>query len=168
MHDILPQKNQEELIQKRFQRKIEAEKSLNFLDALFHELPELEMYLVGGIVRDTLISEDVKSKDYDFIARGVEPKRLQEALGKLGKVIVAGKRFGVIKFYPKGSTLQEPIDIAYPRTEHSTGAGGKRTFKVQSNHLMKVEDDLSRRDLTFNAIAWDIKRQNAGNIKVFG
>lgn len=142
----------------RFAKKLEDEASLGFMTRLFEELPEPEFYLVGGMVRDTIIKHPT-SKDYDFIARGVPMKKLVAVLQKMGQVDFVGRNFGVIKFTPEGSTLREPIDIALPRTEIAQGTGGYRDVEAKSDHTLNIEDDLSRRDLTINAIAWDTRKQ---------
>ena len=147
-------KTDPELI-KRFETKLKNESNLEFTSRLFQELPELEFYLVGGMVRDTILKHPT-SKDYDFIARGVEMKKLVAVLQKMGRVDFVGRNFGVIKFTPTGSTLREPIDIALPRTELPVGTGGYRDVEAKSDHTLPIEEDLSRRDLTINAIAWNM------------
>ena len=119
--------------------------------------PAAKIYLVGGIVRDTLIGEHVKSKDYDFIICGVPHQELEAAMTKLGQWTFAGKNFGVYKFRPYNFTLKHEFDIALPRTEKARGTGRRADVDVQSDHTMKVEDDLGRRDLTINAMAWDLR-----------
>ncbi|MBU1131691.1 HD domain-containing protein [Patescibacteria group bacterium] len=152
-----PQPNKE-LIQ-RFEKKLKDEKGLLFLDSLFADLPELEMYLVGGMVRDVIVRHPT-SKDYDFVARNIPLKQLISSLKKYGSVDLEGKNFAVIKFYPKNKLLKEAVDIAIPRTEISKGTGAYRDVNAQADHTLPVNEDLSRRDLTINAIAWDMKNKN--------
>ena len=141
----------------QFSKKIEKEPFLRFIPKLLKEFPESEIYLVGGAVRDALLKKQ-EIKDFDFVVRGVKPIMLKKFLEKLGDVNLVGRNFGVYKFYPKGYKLEEAIDIALPRTEHSLGTGGGyRDFKVQSDYKMTIEDDLSRRDFTINALALDIQ-----------
>jgi len=141
----------------RFAKKIESETSLGFLDKLFKELPELEFYLVGGMVRDTIIKHPT-SKDYDFIARGVNWDELVHALQKFGRVDMAGRNYGVIKFNPENSTLREAIDIALPRVEFAEGTGGYHDIDAQADPNLTIAEDLSRRDLTINAMSWDVRQ----------
>jgi len=142
----------------RFAKKFEAEAGLKFIEKLFAELPQLEMFLVGGMVRDTVIQHPT-SKDYDFIARGVAFPQLLESLKQYGHVDLVGKNFAVIKFIPFDWPYKQPIDIALPRTEVAGGSGASRDVSAQADPTLPIEADLSRRDLTMNAIAWDLKRE---------
>jgi poly(A) polymerase len=131
---------------------------LKFIRKLFKQFPESEIYLVGGAVRDALLGIK-EQKDYDFVVRNIKPSDLNKFLEKEGKVNLVGKNFGVYKFYPKGKKLEEAIDVALPRTEHSLDfSGGYRDFEVQSNYKMDIKKDLSRRDFTINALAYDLKK----------
>lgn len=127
----------------------------SFVTEIKKRYPTARMYLVGGIVRDILI--DRESKDYDFVVCGVAAKDLEKLLSKSGDVNLVGKSFGVFKFRPKETTLDEDIDIALPRTEHAHGTGGYRDFNVQSDASLPIEKDLERRDFTMNAMALDLE-----------
>lgn len=136
----------------------QARSSFPFLAALEARFPAGEIYLVGGAVRDLLLGRD--TKDYDFLIRGIPAEELKEFLQRYGKVNWVGRSFGVYKFMPEGLGLEEPIDIALPRTERSfMKGGGRRDFEVQSDPALPVEDDLRRRDFTVNAIAADLRRR---------
>ncbi|MFA5134877.1 MAG: HDIG domain-containing metalloprotein [Patescibacteria group bacterium] len=132
-------------------------KELSFIPKLLKRLPRAELFLVGGIIRDTAVKRP--SKDFDFVIRNVGAAKLQSELKKLGWVDLVGKRFGVFKFIPQGLTLPEPIDLALPRTEHALLTGGYRDFDVQSDPKLPIEQDLMRRDFTINAMAYDIREQ---------
>lgn len=152
-----PNPDQNHELENRFTKKLGAEPSLNFVSSLQEQLPELELYLVGGMVRDIIIDHPAP-KDYDFIARGVEPTTLIKELKKLGKCDLTGRNFGVIKFRPNDADMavDEFIDIAFPRLETAEGTGGYRDFNTQIDHNLPIEQDLARRDLTMNALAWDL------------
>ena len=113
-----------------------------------------KIFSVGGAVRDKFLGKD--SKDLDILVTGIPEETLINRLQKYGKAGKHGKAFGVIKFKPTGADpTEEPIDIALPRTEVSTGAGHKN-FEVKVDPTLSVEDDLRRRDFTINAMATDI------------
>jgi tRNA nucleotidyltransferase (CCA-adding enzyme) len=99
----------------------------------------LKIYLVGGAVRDKLLSLPVKERDWVVV--GATP----EEMLKLGYKPV-GKDFPVF-LHPK--TYEE---YALARTERKTGKGYKG-FKFYADPSVTLEDDLKRRDLTINAMA---------------
>lgn len=139
-----------------FHRRIDADPQFQFLRELRQEFPDAESYVVGGIVRDVLLRRE--AKDYDFVIRGVPADALRTFLESRGSVDLVGRNFGVLKFVPNGwPEGAEPIDIALPRRDHAEGTGGARDFEVQTDHMLAVEDDLSRRDFTINAMAWDLR-----------
>jgi tRNA nucleotidyltransferase/poly(A) polymerase len=114
-----------------------------------------EWYLVGGTLRDLALKRPIK--DIDLVVRALPLERVRAALERHGRVDLVGKHFGVLKFVPHHVDLEEPIDIALPRTEHSLRfSGGYKDFAIQSDPDLPIEDDLRRRDFTVNAMAWDI------------
>ncbi|MBI4253043.1 CCA tRNA nucleotidyltransferase [Candidatus Uhrbacteria bacterium] len=150
-----------------------------FVRALCREFPLAEVFLVGGAVRDMLLSRP--TKDYDFVVRNVPITALLRFFKKHGTVRLVGKKFGILKFLPKMSkmgsgtergqaqirfaklsqTPPEPdpvFDIALPRTEHTdAGTGHYRDFQIKTDHRLPIEEDLSRRDFTINALALNLK-----------
>lgn len=118
-----------------------------------HALPQAEMYLVGGVVRDLLLGREIK--DYDLVVRGVPVARLTRELRRHGTVNLVGRAFGVLKVTLKHAKQLGEIDVALPRTEHALrGSGAYRDFAVQSDHRLPLADDVSRRDFTINALAY--------------
>lgn len=106
-----------------------------------------EVFLVGGTVRD-LVRKKVPN-DLDLVVRDVSPSDFQNFLKKRGDLQLVGKSFGVYLFKPRG--FKEPIEIAFPRTEVSTG-GGHKDFTVVSDPGISIEEDSNRRDFTLNAM----------------
>ena len=99
----------------------------------------MQIYMVGGAVRDALLGLPVQ--DRDWVVVGATP----EALMALGYVPV-GKDFPVF-LHPASRE-----EYALARTERKT-AQGYRGFAVHAAPDVTLEEDLARRDLTINAIA---------------
>ncbi len=101
----------------------------------------MEVYLVGGAVRDDLLGLPVRERDWCVV--GATPEELEQ----LGYRPV-GKDFPVF-LHPE--TAEE---YALARTERKTGAG-YHGFAFHAAPDVTLEEDLGRRDLTINAIARD-------------
>lgn len=102
--------------------------------------------IVGGAVRDAQLG--ITSKDIDIEVHGeVSWLQLTEALAELGRVGTVGASFGVIKF-------GRDVDISFPRRD-SKVRGGHTGFMIDVDPSMTVDEALSRRDFTMNAIALD-------------
>ncbi len=143
-------------------RRINSDPQLAALPALYDRLPQSEWYLVGGAVRDFLMDRG-QIKDFDLVVRRAQLDEVTGVLEERGKVDLVGRNFGVLKFWPKSeagaAAGEEPLDIAWPRTEKAGGSGGYRDFQVQADPELPIERDLARRDFTINALAWDMKLQ---------
>ncbi|MDP2639565.1 MAG: multifunctional CCA tRNA nucleotidyl transferase/2'3'-cyclic phosphodiesterase/2'nucleotidase/phosphatase [Betaproteobacteria bacterium] len=103
----------------------------------------MKIYAVGGAVRDELLG--LRVKDRDYVVVGATP----EDLTRLGYKPV-GKDFPVF-LHPR--THEE---YALARAERKT-ARGYKGFQVYAAPDVTLEQDLSRRDLTINAIARDAR-----------
>lgn len=101
----------------------------------------LQCYLVGGAVRDHLLG--LNSSDRDWVVVGATPAQMIEA-----GFIPVGRDFPVF-LHP--DTKEE---YALARTERKT-APGYRGFAIHADPTVTLEQDLSRRDLTVNAMALD-------------
>ncbi|WP_332776936.1 multifunctional CCA addition/repair protein [Polaromonas sp.] len=99
----------------------------------------MQIYMVGGAVRDALLGLPVQ--DHDWVVVGATPEELV-AQGFLP----VGKDFPVF-LHP--DTREE---YALARTERKT-ARGYHGFTVQAAPDVTLEQDLARRDLTINSIA---------------
>ena len=101
----------------------------------------MQIYLVGGAVRDELLNLPARERDWvvvgarpeDLLARGFKP---------------VGKDFPVFLHPQTGE------EYALARTERKTGPG-YRGFETLFAPDVTLEQDLERRDLTINAIAKD-------------
>lgn len=99
----------------------------------------MKIYLVGGYVRDQLLG--LKTKDRDWVVVGATA----EELLKLDYRQV-GKDFPVF-LHPQSNE-----EYALARTERKTAAGYSG-FSFHAAADVTLEEDLTRRDLTINAIA---------------
>ena len=109
-----------------------------------------EIYLVGGCVRDLLLKKGVK--DWDLTTSATPQQILK----------VFPKGFYDNKFGTVGIPLKnkEVVEITTYRTEH--GYIDRRHPKKVS-WGKSIEEDLSRRDFTINAIALKIEAQPQGS-----
>jgi len=99
----------------------------------------MQVYLVGGAVRDELLGRAVSERDWVVV--GATPEQMQ----RLGYRPV-GRDFPV---YLHPQTHEE---YALARRERKIGPG-YRGFTTQFSPQVTLEEDLQRRDLTINAIA---------------
>lgn len=99
----------------------------------------MQIYLVGGAVRDQLLELPVSERDWVVV--GAHPEQLLE----LGYRPI-GRDFPVF-LHPE---TQEEYALA--RTERKTGRG-YHGFSFHASPEVSLEEDLRRRDLTINAMA---------------
>lgn len=113
-----------------------------------------EAYMVGGSVRDILLGK--KPSDFDVTTNAL-PEEIEDIF-KDKKTINVGKHFGTIVVH-----LNEgDVEVTTYRNEGNY-EDGRRPEWVK--FLSSIEEDLSRRDFTINAIAYN---NNSGFIDPFG
>ena len=101
----------------------------------------MEIYTVGGAVRDALLGLPIQDRDYVVI-------------GSTPEAMVAAGFLPVGKDFPVFLHPQTHEEYALARTERKQGHGYKG-FSVFAHPSVTLEEDLQRRDLTINAIAQD-------------
>lgn len=101
----------------------------------------MDTFIVGGAIRDQLLGQQVK--DRDWVVVGETPENMLAAGFKQ-----VGKDFPVF-LHPESHE-----EYALARTERKTAAG-YHGFDIDASPEVTLEEDLSRRDLTINAIAKD-------------
>jgi len=105
-----------------------------------------KLYVVGGAVRDALLNKT--PKDWDLSTDAV-PDKVEEMMAKAGfKTLPTGKAFGVINVF----TDQGEYEVATFRND--VGSDGRRPDSVT---FTNIEGDVKRRDLTINALFYDIE-----------
>jgi tRNA nucleotidyltransferase (CCA-adding enzyme) len=99
-----------------------------------------DLYLVGGAVRDKLLGRE--PKDFDFVAVGATQSDFLKVFPRAQAV---GKSFPVYLVEGLG-------EVAFARKERKLGPY-HTDFEVLFDPSVSLDEDLSRRDLTINAIA---------------
>ena len=99
----------------------------------------MQIYLVGGAVRDALLDRPVSERDWVVVGA-----RAEELLAQGFKTV--GKDFPVFLHPDTGE------EYALARTERKSGRG-YHGFVCYTEPEVTLEQDLERRDLTINAIA---------------
>lgn len=103
----------------------------------------MQVYLVGGAVRDQLLERPVTDKDFVVVGASID-EMLAAGFQQVGA------DFPVF-LHP---TTHEEYALA--RTERKQGHG-YQGFSVQASPDVSLFDDLQRRDLTINAMAIEVK-----------
>ncbi len=106
----------------------------------------MDVYLVGGAVRDELLGRPVSERDWVVVGATVE------------EMLAAGYR-QVGRDFPVFLHPETGDEYALARTERKTGPG-HQGFEVHADPSVTLEEDLVRRDLTINAMA----RSGAGEL----
>jgi tRNA nucleotidyltransferase/poly(A) polymerase len=116
---------------------------------------KVEAYVVGGYVRDTLLGKECKDIDIVVVGDGVAfAKQVAEKFG--WKNVVVYEKFGTAMLpFEDGK-----IEFVAAREESYEPSSRKPKVKTAS-----LEDDLSRRDFTVNALAASINTKHFGEVK---
>ena len=104
------------------------------------------LYLVGGSVRDRL--RGLGPVDDDYCVTGLTGETFEVMFPDSYPV---GKAFSVYRVPIEGRFAE----VSLARTESKAGTG-HTSFDVAVSPFITIEQDLRRRDLTINALAWDV------------
>jgi tRNA nucleotidyltransferase (CCA-adding enzyme) len=99
----------------------------------------MQVYLVGGAVRDRLLGLPVKERDW-VVVGGTREQLLKQQYREVGRD------------FPVFLHPESHEEYALARLERKVAAG-YRGFAVEFGPQVTLQEDLSRRDLTINAIA---------------
>lgn len=120
-----------------------------------------QLYVVGGAVRDAVLG--IEPKDFD-LATNATPKQVTDLIVNLlpkWSADLTGEAFGVVRTLPPreywatvNSELRELCEheIATFREDITAGRHPEVRFAT-------IKEDVQRRDLTINALFYDIQRQ---------
>lgn len=114
----------------------------------------LDVYVVGGYVRDRLLGKEVKDVDVLVVGNGVEfAKRVAEKVG--GEKIVTYEKFGTAMLHIGDSKVE------FVGARKESYSRDSRNPVVEAGSL---DDDLSRRDFTINALAASLNAPSFGEV----
>ena len=119
-----------------------------------------DIFVVGGAIRDFL--QGNTPKDYDLVTNAL-PDESKLILKDFNVSDEQGKNFGVLRVY----TMDYPdgYEIASYRKDISLGRDTKGDGeKVEMGNHITIKDDCMRRDLTINALFYDIRRKEIVDI----
>ncbi len=134
-------------------------KNIIIPDRILHLMQRIEewgeeVYLVGGSLRDLLLGGT--PNDYDLTTSALP--QMTERIFSDHRVITTGLKHGTVTVMEEGEPIEITtfrIDGAYSDARHPDGV----TF------TRRIEEDLSRRDFTVNAMAY---HPNVGLVDPFG
>ena len=127
------------------------------------------IYVVGGAVRNFVIDQPIKDIDVviDSIAAGRDSEWFANLVAKAipAKTSVMTDQYGVSKVFVlspwelAGDDLMDPaqaaVEIANARKESYGGAAGKG-YKPDNVEPTTIEQDVKRREFTFNTLMWSL------------
>ena len=110
-----------------------------------------KLFVVGGAVRDHLLGK--KAHDFDLVTDAL-PDEIVDIL-KNFRTDVHGAKFGVVRVYTEDCSLG--YEVATYRRDISKGRNNKGDDqKVEIGKHITINDDVRRRDLTINALFYDL------------
>lgn len=128
---------------------------------LFHSVGSIadsmnrQCYVVGGYVRDLFLCRHSKDIDFVTVGSGIE---VAEAVARhLGR----GARCNVFKNFGTAQVKFRDTELEFVGARRESYSHDSRKPVVEDGTL---DDDLSRRDFTINAIAMSVNRDNFGEL----
>jgi len=116
---------------------------------------QLEAYVVGGYVRDIFLNR--QSKDIDFVAVGSGIALAREVAARIGK----RTKVAVYANYGTAQVHCDDLELEF------VGARKESYHRESRNPIVEdgtLDDDLSRRDFTINAMAVSLNEKSYGEL----
>ena len=138
------------------QKIIKKLKALPFISiaASVAEKMGVELYVVGGYVRDMLLEREKNEIDFLVVGNGPEfAEKYAESLGV--KSVTIFKNFGTAHFN------YENYDLEFVGARKESYSRNSRNPKVTAGTF---EDDINRRDFTINTLAVSLMKENFGEL----
>ncbi len=140
-----------------------------WINSLYSFSNKVEIYLVGGYIRDMLMGKE--GHDIDLLITNISHEDIQEKIKEFGHLVETNGHFKTIKFRPfNWDSKYEDIDIVIPRIdvtmsdeefkiakEKDPALNKHQAFKIIWDMNLDAKHDLIRRDFTINSMAVDIK-----------
>ncbi|MEX0968682.1 MAG: HD domain-containing protein [Bacteroidia bacterium] len=115
----------------------------------------VEVYLVGGYVRDVLIGRRSKDADLVVVGDGIAfAKHMARVMGFADKITV-------FKNFQTAHLKTKEMELEFVGARKESYSRHTRNPQVQQGTL---EDDLSRRDFTINTLAISVNKNDYGNL----
>lgn len=115
----------------------------------------LQIFVIGGFVRDLLMQRESKDIDFVVIGSGIN---LAE---KISKKLKGSPKLSVFKRFGTAMFKYDGIDYEFVGArKESYSADSRKPFVEQGS----LTDDQNRRDLTINAIAISLNEKNYGEL----
>ena len=131
-------------MEKRTKFELEIPNDIKIIHRIFID-NGFKLFIVGGSVRDALLGKT--PKDWDLATDAI-PDKVEDMMEKNGlRTLATGKAFGVINVF----TETDEFEIATFRED--VGSDGRRPDSVT---FTTIEGDVLRRDLTINALFFDL------------
>lgn len=112
-----------------------------------------EAYIVGGAIRDLLLSKT--PKDYD-ISTSATPEEVRKVFGRR-RCHVIGRRFRLAHVYANGEIYEVSTFRRQPDAKERMGRDGDTgTIIWNDNCFGTLNDDALRRDFTVNCLYYDV------------
>jgi tRNA nucleotidyltransferase/poly(A) polymerase len=131
----------------RFMFKMDIPEDIRKIQKVFKSKGK-DLYLVGGSVRDALLSKAPKDWDLATDATPDEVIQMLKVESFITNVIETGKSFGVIN----ALTDNDEYEIATFRSE----SGYEDSRRPSNVEFSDIATDVMRRDLTINALFYDL------------
>jgi len=129
--------------------------SIHALKVLYRlKRAKFDAYLVGGSVRDLLLSR--KPKDFDVVTNA-RPKQIKKVF-RNSRII--GRRFKLVHVYFENEIIE--VSTFRGNIDQTTKEFKNTNAKEQKNHSSTntygtIEEDVYRRDITINALYYNIE-----------
>jgi len=142
------------ILEKKINAEMSIPKDVEEIAEAFHRAGK-DLFVVGGAVRDHL--QGKTPHDYDLVTNAL-PNETKQILKDWNVSDEQGANFGVLRVY----TEDEPAghEIATYRKDIAKGRDVKGDDeKVEIGEHITINDDVLRRDLTINALFYDINNK---------